>query len=62
MSNLNGGMAVQEYEMGVNEEEDFLRIVMMAVRSYDDCNLVVLYHYICHGMVRLGFRFDLVLN
>ena len=60
---LNGGLAVLEYaKIVVMEVGDFLLIVRMVVMSYDDYSLVVPYHCICHEMVKLVFRFGLVLN
>jgi hypothetical protein len=51
LPNLNGGIAVQSYEI-VNEEEGFLQTRKKVVRSFDDYNLEELYHCICHVTVK----------
>ncbi len=48
LPNLNGGMAVQEYEMVANVGEGFLQIEKKVVKSFDDYNLEEPYHCICH--------------
>ena len=63
LARLNGGLAVLEYaKTVVMEVGDFLLIVRMVVMSYGDYSLVVPYHCICHEMVKLVCRSDLVLK
>ena len=53
LPNLNGERTqVREYESLVDEVADFWLIVMKEVRSFVDCNLVELYHCICHALVK----------
>ena len=52
LPNLNDGMAVQEYEMAVNEEEGFLQTRKKVVKSFDDYNPEEPYHCICHVTVK----------
>ena len=52
LPNWNGGRAVQEYEMAVNEGEGFLQTKKKVVKSFDDYNLEEPYHCICHVTVK----------
>ena len=53
LPNLNGERTqVREYESLVDEVAEILPIVMKEVRSFVGCNLVELYHCICHALAK----------